>query len=78
MVQIPPTLVVEKEAGTEAAEYLERVVNDYAYRGWEFYRVDEFSVRQNPGCLSIVFPSLQPETRHYHVVTFRRPNSVQS
>jgi hypothetical protein len=72
MVQIPTTVVVPSAHGSEAAEYLQRIVNDHARQGWEFYRVDEFSVHQNPGCLMILFSGLQREVRVYHVITFRR------
>ena len=46
MIQVPPTISVkEKEhKGTEAAVYLESVVNQMAAQGWQFYRVDSIGV----------------------------------
>jgi hypothetical protein len=54
MVQVPPAIAVkEKEhRGTEAATYMESVVNQMAQQGWEFYRVDSIGVQLKPGCLA--------------------------
>ena len=38
MVQTPPVIRVKNaQLGTEAASYLEGIVNDLARQGWEFY-----------------------------------------
>jgi hypothetical protein len=73
MVQIPPTIVVDHARGNEAALYLQRVVNEQAQRGWEFYRVNAFTVKQRPGCLLGLFSGVETSNFIYHVVTFRRP-----
>lgn len=39
-----------KHRGNEAAVYLERVVNEYASEGWEFYRIDSIGVSVKAGC----------------------------
>ena len=72
MVQIPPTIVVDKDKGDQAAEYLHGVVNRYADNGWEFYRIDQIGVQVAPGCLGIIM-GMRNETHSYHVITFRRP-----
>lgn len=72
MVQIPPTIRVKNaQSGTEAAAYLESVVNDMARQGWEFYRVDEVGVREEPGCLAMLLGAKSSYTVYY-VVTFRK------
>ena len=53
--------------------YLERLVQDYASQGWEFYRVDTITVVIAPGCLGILFGE-RAQSRHYYIVTFRAPN----
>jgi hypothetical protein len=73
MEQIPQ--VIEISSGSShagrAAAYLQSVVDSYAKRGWEFYRVDEIGVRRNAGCLGALF-GMSGETVLYYVVTFRR------
>jgi hypothetical protein len=46
MVQAAERIVVDKETakGTEAGAYLEKLVNEHAAQGWEFYRVDEMAM----------------------------------
>jgi len=53
MVQIPPTIAVKERGarGGEAAYYLERIVNEQAASGWEFYGADTIGVVTKPGCL---------------------------
>jgi hypothetical protein len=74
MVQVPPTITVDArgERGTEAARYLEDLVNRQAERGWEFYRVDSIGVISEPGCLGFLTGHRRTDMT-YHVVTFRRP-----
>jgi hypothetical protein len=73
MVPIPPDFEAGREApgGQDVAACLERVVNEYARQGWEFYRVDAVRVRARPGCLGSLlgFPE---RTVAYSVITFRR------
>jgi len=73
MVQVPPTISIQAkgQTGTEAADYLESVVNNMAGKGWEFLRVDSIGVRINPGCLASLLGQ-GPSEALYYVVTFRR------
>jgi hypothetical protein len=73
MIQIPPNIVVEQGSatGSEAASYLERVVNEQARKGWEFVRVDTIGVQTRPGCLMALLGA-QATTLNYYVVSFRR------
>lgn len=74
MVQIPPNIEVAAKThkGSEAAYYLERVVNQYAEEGWEFQRIDSIGVKTTPGCLGGLFGQ-KDDFSQYHVITFRRP-----
>ncbi len=71
MVQAAPHIRLEKETGSEAADYLEGVVNRYAQQGWEFYRVDSIGVVVKPGCLAGLFGA-RSYAVNYHVITFRK------
>lgn len=73
MVQIPPNILLKSgtEQGTEAAHYLESVVNEQAARGWEFYRVDPIGVHTQPGCLASLLGHQATEVTYY-VITFRK------
>ena len=48
MAQIPTQISVQADglAGGPAAAYLERVVQEHAALGWEFYRIDEVGVQE--------------------------------
>jgi uncharacterized Zn finger protein (UPF0148 family) len=72
MLQIPPTISVQQSKGNEAAIYLQTTVNAQAREGWEFYRIDQFSIQQPAGCL-LSFSGRDTITTTFHVVTFRRP-----
>ena len=73
MLQLPPTVFLPKsrQKGTEAADYLEKIVNEMASKGREFYRVDPFAVAVPSGCLGGIFNAKHTFTT-YHVVTFRQ------
>lgn len=72
MVQIPPNISVELKShkGNEAAAYLEKIVNEYASQGWEFYRIDSVGVQLQPGCFDSLFGK-KAENNLYYVITFR-------
>jgi hypothetical protein len=54
-----------------AAGYVERVINEHAQEGWEFYRADTISVTVPPGCLGQLLG--QKETIiFYNILTFRK------
>jgi hypothetical protein len=74
MVQVPPSISVRAKdyRGGEAATYLESVVNQYAAKGWEFYRVDSIGVQVAAGCLASLFGA-GTQQHTYYVITFRAP-----
>jgi hypothetical protein len=74
MVQIPPNVAVSESADAigVAANYLKRIVEQYAALGWEFYRIDQIGVSVNPGCLLALLGERQ-SSKIYYVVTFRIP-----
>lgn len=73
MVQIPPSILVKGNTtqGTEAASYLEGVVNEHAAEGWEFFRVDPIGVQTQPGCLAGLLGQHATEVTYY-VITLRK------
>ena len=71
MVQVPPSIKVSSSRGTEAADYLQEVVNKTAQQGWEFYRVDSIGVVSEPGCLMSLLGQ-KTTIVEYYVVTFRK------
>ncbi len=73
MVQIPRNIRVKSKDSFDkvAAVYLETVVNEWAGKGWEFYRVDTIGVMEEPGCLAAFFGQKTVLTR-YFVITFRK------
>lgn len=73
MVQVPPGIRVKakEHQGGEAAAYLEEIVNQWAQKDWEFFRVDSIGVRTEPGCLASLFGQ-KAQTLEYYVVTFRK------
>ena len=73
MVQIPPNIQINEGASTKgvAASYLEAVVNEYAQKGWDFFRVDQIGIQIYPGCLSRLV-GVGVQTVAYYVVTFRK------
>ena len=76
MVQIPPNIAVRMKAykGNEAAMYLEEIVNEYASKGWEFYRIDTIDVQLQPGCFDAFLRGKKSENNVYYVITFRIEN----
>lgn len=73
MVQIAPTVLSKGTSQDQAAaNYLQQIVNENARDGWEFYRIDQFSVAVN-GCCLLAFMGTSPNsTTVYYVVTFRK------
>lgn len=74
MIQIPPTIAINgkiDERGAAAA-YLQHTVNTEAENGWEFQRIDTFSVDVQAGCFGALFGKKSGVTSYY-VITFRKP-----
>lgn len=76
MVQIPPAIVVAESRGSEAANYLQSVVQQHARNGWEFYRLDSIGVQVSPGCLGFLM-GIRHERQEYYVITFRKPAQIK-
>jgi len=74
MVQVAPNVRIEFEAdGSRVlADHFQRVVDQEAAAGWDFYRTDPFYVVESPGCLGALFGGKDVSRMHY-VATFRRP-----
>ena len=68
MVQIPADITI-KNAETGAADYLEKTVNKFAAKGWEFYRIDTIGASVQSG----FFGGNNQEFGHFDVITFRKP-----
>jgi hypothetical protein len=72
MVPIMEGAIAQKETatGNEAAEYLEKAVNEMARQGWEFLRVDEMSfVLSSPALFGT---RVESRPVKHHVLTFRK------
>ena len=54
-----------------AAGYVERVINEHAQQGWEFFHADTISVTVPPGCLGQLLGQKET-TIFYNILTFRR------
>jgi len=76
MVQVPRDLAVDKgKAGGAAAAYLQGVINENTGDGWEFYRIDNLTIAEKPGCLAGLFG--QKEVYHsVGVICFRRAKNA--
>ena len=81
MVQLPPNIQINasSETGSEAADYLQRIVNERAGQGWDFFRVDSIGVSSQPGCVEALLYKFtagilgkKEEFFNYYVVTFRQ------
>ena len=72
MVQLPQTFILKKDTGSEIAVHLEKLAQEWASKGWEFYRIDSVGVLVQPGCLGPLLGVKQSMT-YYNIVTFRRP-----
>ena len=72
MVQIPRDLSAKVGEGDNlAANMLQRIVDQNAIDGWEFYRIDNLTILEKPGCLG----SLMGQKEIFSsvgVVSFRR------
>jgi len=73
MTQVPTNFVITNanEANGIASEHFERLANDYARHGWEFYRIDTVNVFVQPGCLGLLL-GRRSMNIPYCLVTFRR------
>ena len=76
MVQIPRDLAVKVgQAEGAAAKYLQDAINANTGDGWEFYRIDNLTITEKPGCLG----GLSGQKEAYHsvgVICFRRAKNA--
>ena len=77
MTQIPSNFVTQDSSGNSpvAADRLEKLANDYAKQGWEFYRIDTVNVSVKPGCLAGLL-GRRVESAPYCIVTFRKERRI--
>jgi len=68
-VELPANIAGSASGKGEAARTLQAVIDQHAVDGFEFYRVDSFTVSRPQGCLL----GGQQQITAYNVVTFRRP-----
>jgi hypothetical protein len=81
MVQVPSQIqVTGKDRANAAANYIEGVVNQAAAAGWEFHRIDQILVLENPGCGQTILRMITfglfgatPIYINYSVISFRKP-----
>lgn len=62
---------INKQAALGAEAFTE-FANEQASQGWEFYRVDTFTI-YDKGCLGGLFGGGTISSSEYYVATFRRP-----
>jgi hypothetical protein len=70
MIQSSQTVLQDKKQPDAAAKWMEDLSNEWAGKGWEFYRVDTMAVHTPGGCLT---GGTQGETHTVIIVTFRKP-----
>ncbi len=77
MTQIPVNFAVQNAKGESpvAADRLEKLANDYAKQGWEFYRIDTVNVSVKRGCLAALM-GRSADTAPYCIVTFRKEQKI--
>lgn len=57
--------------GETLADYVQTKINDKTAQGWEFYRADNYTVEELPGCLGSLFGK-QGKIGVYNVLVFRK------
>ncbi|NPV10439.1 MAG: hypothetical protein HPY57_01425 [Ignavibacteria bacterium] len=57
------------------AGYVEKIINDMAQQGWEFYRADECTIVERPGCLGSLL-GRRESAYTYNMLVFRRQASA--
>lgn len=77
-IQIPMSITAKTTAKSNddsyAADYLESIINKVAESGFEFYRIDNMTISEKPGCMA----ALKGKKEGFYevgVITFRRLKS---
>ena len=79
MIQVPKDLSAGIGAVQQGAaqQYMQKLIDDAAAQGWEFYRIDSLTVTEKPGCLQALMG--QKETFHsLNIVCFRREKTTNA
>lgn len=73
IVQVPRDLVASVGSVQKgvAEEFMQRTIDTFATKGWEFYRVDSLTVTEKPGCLASLVGQ-KAEIHSLNVICFRR------
>jgi hypothetical protein len=73
MIQLPSNIALDarRVQGNELAMFVQDWANRLSNEGWEFYRIDNMNVIEQPGCLSSLFGASQ-QFIPYSIMTFRR------
>lgn len=71
IVQVPSSALLHSRQQDGLARYIESIINQYASAGWEFHRMDYFTIFIAPGCLAGLFGAL-PIPRAEYPISFRR------
>ncbi|MDT8447499.1 MAG: DUF4177 domain-containing protein [bacterium] len=74
MKQLPAKLTASPGQSKDhiAAEFLEQLVNEMSEQGWEFDRLDPFTVEKPVGCFASL-NGAKSQALIYNIATFRKP-----
>ena len=71
-------IVLNQNDSFKAADEIQKMINEQALHGWEFYSMEEISTKTQDGCLASLSPGFkQPEVIH-NMLIFRREKEVNS
>lgn len=72
IIQVPSSVIMSSRQQDALAKNIEAIINQYATAGWEFHRMDHFTIYVAPGCLAGLFGA-QPTPKPEYLISFRRP-----
>ena len=72
-VALSQCLVVKEgqDLGKTIATLIEKITNEMANEGWEYYRSESYVMKENLGCLSALFGK-EAKERIFNVLVFRK------
>lgn len=53
------------------ASYIQDIINEMSQEGWEYYRSDNFTICESPGCLDSLFGG-KVRYGNFNILVFRR------
>jgi len=75
IIPISGNLTIEirrgKDLGVTLAQYIETKINEMAQKGWEFYRMDNYTAQELVGCLASIFGHKGGNVS-YNLLVFRK------